>query len=357
MLARNRAFARALAASVLATAALALVLGSVPGAPPALCVAAGALAAALPLCALTVARYRAIARLAERLDERLHSDRAPGFDDMREGELAVLASELGKLTQRLALTAEQLERERARLADALADISHQLKTPLTQLSLTTELIRARVAASGGVGIDAAAVRDIASRLRRAELLQERIGWLVSALLKLARIDAGTVALAAEHVDAAKLVDEAVSGLAIAFDIADVAVDVSVQPGAGFRGDARWSAEALANVLKNCIEHTPAGGCVRIRATEDALACRIAVEDTGGGIAEEDLPHIFERFYRGRGAGGAAGEVEPAGVGIGLALAKSLVTAQGGRITACNATGPDGRVSGARFTIAFFKAVV
>lgn len=97
--------------------------------------------------------------------------------------------------------------------------------------------------------------------------------------------------------------------------------------------------------------------MRIRATEDALACRIAVEDTGGGIAEEDLPHIFERFYRGRGAGGAAGEVEPAGVGIGLALAKSLVTAQEGRITACNATGPDGRVSGARFTIAFFKAVV
>ena len=108
----------------------------------------------------------------------------------------------------------------------------------------------------------------------------------------------------------------------------------VQDGASYEGDLTWSVEALENILKNCMEHTPAGGCVSVRVTEDVLACRIRIEDTGPGIAESDLPHIFERFYRGsRDANAASSEVNPAGVGIGLALSKSLVTAQGGTLTA------------------------
>lgn len=153
-------------------------------------------------------------------------------------------------------------------------------------------------------------------------------------------------------------------LAVAFDLADVRLSIDVQPEASFSGDLSWSAEALGNVLKNCMEHTPAGRCVRLRATEDALACRISIEDDGPGIAPEDLPHVFERFYRGGHSAaketealGRGSEVNPAGVGIGLSLAKSLIAAQGGTITARNATDANGRVTGARFDITFFKTAV
>ena len=138
----------------------------------------------------------------------------------------------------------------------------------------------------------------------------------------------------------------------AMDLHDVSLVVQVAEGASFQGDARWTTEALENVLKNCMEHTPAGGTVRLQACEDALACRITVTDSGPGIAAEDLPHIFERFYRGR-SGVPYGERGSAqGFGIGLALARALISAQGGALSAANA--PSG---GAQFSIAFPKLTV
>lgn len=353
MLGRNRELAAALFAWAVLTGGICLLTYLFAGGFAAVWALAAGVAALVPWAVVTWQRYRALARLSERIDGLLHGERPLGFDGMREGELAILTNELDKLVQRLTRTAEQLGRERTLLADSLADISHQLRTPLTSLSLTTELIRKRVA-EHPKGIPAADASAIAVRLRTAERLQEHIGWLVATLLKLARIDAGVVQLACQPVDAGCAVRKAADELAIAFDLADVEPVFDIQPQAGFTGDADWTVEALANVLKNCLEHTPAGGQVHVTVSEDALACRIRIEDTGPGIAEADLAHIFERFYRGRDA---AAEVNPAGVGIGLALAKSLVTAQGGSIRADNARDAAGAVTGARFDIAFFKTVV
>lgn len=289
-------------------------------------------------------RYRTIARMAAQVDAVLHDERDVSFERMREGELAILASELDKMCSRLALANEDLLREKNALADALADVSHQIKTPLTSLSLMTSLTRGALVADGDH------VGEV-KRLRTMERLEGRVEWLVSSLLKLARIDAGVVSFARTRVDASELVARAADPLAVTFDLADVELVCDVQEGSGFEGDLAWTAEALENILKNCLEHTPAGGRVRVRAGEDALAFRLRVEDTGAGIAPDDLPHVFERFWRG-GERGAGSEVDPGGVGIGLALAKSLVTAQGGSIRASNA--PNG---GARFDIVFFKATV
>ena len=307
------------------------------------CAATAAALLAVVLVA-TRRRYRAIARLAERADAVLHGKRDVSFERMREGELAILASELDKMRSRLTLANEELTREKNALADALADISHQLKTPLTSLSLMTALAR-------GALVEEGAHPGEVERLRTMERLEGRVEWLVSSLLKLARIDAGVVSFARARVDAGELVARAAEPLEVAADLADVELVREVQPGAGFEGDLAWTAEALENVLKNCLEHTPAGGRVRVRASEDALAFRLRVEDTGPGIAEGDLPHVFERFWRGGGQG-ASSEVEPTGVGIGLALAKSLVTAQGGSVRAGNAPG-----GGAAFDLVFFKATV
>lgn len=300
---------------------------------------------------LTDRRYRALANMAANLDRVLAGERDIRLRDMSEGELAILSSEIDKVIARLNLTVDELQAEKLALSDALADISHQLKTPLTSIAISTELIRDRLSARGDS-------EDLVERLRLIQTLQARVEDLVSALLKLARIDAGVIKLVCGDVDARELVRKSFEPLAIAFDIADVRFSADVQDGASYEGDLTWSVEALENILKNCMEHTPAGGCVSVRVTEDVLACRIRIEDTGSGIAKSDLPHIFERFYRGsRDANAAPSEVNPAGVGIGLALSKSLVTAQGGTLTAENLRDENGNVTGAAFNLVFFKTVV
>lgn len=300
---------------------------------------------------LTNRRYRALANMAANLDRVLAGERDIRLRDMSEGELAILSSEIDKVIARLNLTVDELQAEKLALSDALADISHQLKTPLTSIAISTELIRDRLSARGDS-------EDLVERLRLIQTLQARVEDLVSALLKLARIDAGVIKLVCGAVDARELVRKSFEPLAIAFDIADVRFSADVQDGASYEGDLTWSVEALENILKNCMEHTPAGGCVSVRVTEDVLACRIRIEDTGPGIAESDLPHIFERFYRGsRDANATPSEVNPAGVGIGLALSKSLVTAQGGTLTAENLRDENGNITGAAFNLVFFKTVV
>lgn len=300
---------------------------------------------------LTDRRYRALANMAANLDRVLAGERDIRLRDMSEGELAILSSEIDKVIARLNLTVDELQAEKLALSDALADISHQLKTPLTSIAISTELIRDRLSARGDS-------EDLVERLRLIQTLQARVEDLVSALLKLARIDAGVIKLVCGDVDARELVRKSFEPLAIAFDIADVRFSADVQDGASYEGDLTWSVEALENILKNCMEHTPAGGCVSVRVTEDVLACRIRIGDTGPGIAESDLPHIFERFYRGsRDANATPSEVNPAGVGIGLALSKSLVTAQGGTLTAENLRDENGNITGAAFNLVFFKTVV
>lgn len=300
---------------------------------------------------LTNRRYHALANMAANLDRVLAGERDIRLRDMSEGELAILSSEIDKVIARLNLTVDELQAEKLALSDALADISHQLKTPLTSIAISTELIRDRLSARGDS-------EDLVERLRLIQTLQARVEDLASALLKLARIDAGVIKLVCGDVDARELVRKSFEPLAIAFDIADVRFSADVQDGASYEGDLTWSVETLENILKNCMEHTPAGGCVSVRVTEDVLACRIRIEDTGPGIAESDLPHIFERFYRGsRDANATPSEVNPAGVGIGLALSKSLVTAQGGTLTAENLRDENGNITGAAFNLVFFKTVV
>ena len=348
----DRAFRRSLAAAAAGTilvAAAASMTGNEDSVP---WLVGAAVVAALPLVALTLVRYSRIAELSARVDDVLHGERTIDLDRMDEGELAVLTSELDKMVTRLNLTADELTQERQTLADALADISHQLKTPLTSIALTTELVRRDLAREEGHTHEIEHLRTIAQ-------LERRVERLVSALLKLARLDAGVVHLATQPVDVAALVDDAFEPLAIAFDIADVTFERTIEPGCSFMGDASWSAEALENLLKNCLEHTPAGGTVA-RSGPLAMSWHAALwlRTPARVFAEEDLPHVFERFYRGAAAATDtdASEVNPAGVGIGLALARALVEAQGGALTAENAQDGAGRTTGARFRMTFFKDI-
>ena len=326
-------------------------------------------------CGISLYRHRQIMRLAAEIDEVLHGGRRVDFSTCREGDVAILTSELAKMVARLGRTRDQLSHERNALADALADVSHQIRTPLTAIGLMLPLIERT---DDG--------RERRRLVRELEGMLDQVSWLVTTLLKIAKVDAGAMHVERREVRAGEVARRAVGPLATAMDLRAVNLVLDLDEAATFVGDAPWSVEAVENIVKNCMEHTPAGGTVTVTVREDALATTLAVSDTGPGIAAEDLPHIFERFYRGRDEGargaedsrnanglqggegsrgtGAAGahpsvaaavvdEVrQPAGFGIGLSLAQALVSAQGGTLRAAN--NPDG---GARFEIAFPKLVV
>jgi len=245
-----------------------------------------------------------------------------------------LKNDLYKVTVRLREQAEQLQKDKTALANLIADISHQIKTPLTSLGVLADLL-----ADDPPEADR---RAFVARLR-AEL--GRIQWLTAALLKLARLDAGTAAFKSELVDMRRLIDRALEPLLIPLEIKGQQLVVEGSEGASFVGDLNWSAEALTNVVKNCVEHAPEGGRIEIRYGANALYAEILVSDDGAGIARRDLPNIFNRFYRGQNAGENS-------VGIGLALAKAIFNAQGGDITVASEPG-----EGTRFEIRVFRGVV
>ena len=280
-------------------------------------------------------RYNRLAGLSREIDRVLHGASRDQLDRYQEGELAILHNELSKMTIRLQNQAEALAADKRFLSDAMADLSHQLRTPLTSLRLVVSML-----SDENVDED-----------RRLELLRElhsllgRLDWLIETMLKLSRLDAGTVVMAAEPVDAARLVREASAPLAVPMDLRDLRLRVQVEDGASFTGDLAWSVEALGNVLKNCMEHTPPGGEIRVTVRTTPIFTEFAVEDDGPGIDPADLPHLFERFYKGRDA-------SPASVGIGLALAQKIVSLQNGTIRAAN-----GRSGGARFIFRFYTGTV
>ncbi len=304
------------------------------------CALVGGLAMAGSFLLVERRRNARVAELAERVDLILRDMAGPqDLDDYDEGELAVLANELQKMCVLLRDQAEGLRKERDGLADELADISHQLRTPLMAMGLAVELL-------GRPDTTPERRRELLRELRRTS---DSMNWLVTSLLTLARADAGSLQLTSAPVDVASLVEEAVGPLRIACELKGVSLEVEGPRGEGdgpaFEGDAGWSREALANIVKNCMEHTPEGGFVRVAFSQDAVATRIVVTDSGPGISRADLPHIFERFYKGGGSASSS-------AGIGLALARCLVTSQGGTLKAGNAA-----AGGARFEMTFPRTVV
>lgn len=298
---------------------------------------AGILTVALSVLLLTLylldarRRYRTMAHLAEDIDAVLHGRQDISFAQYTEGEVSLLRSELRKMTVRLTEQAELLRQEKVQLAESMADISHQMRTPLTAVNLLlTELS------------DPDASEEMRQNSLRALRRQvQRMEWLVSALLKLAKLDAGTVRFRRERVALSELIARAAEPLSILMEVKGQRLIVRASGSADC--DSAWTAEAIGNILKNCTEHM-GEGTITVTAEENAVAACIRIRDEGGGIAPEDLPHLFERYYKGRNASEES-------VGIGLALSRSIAAAQNGTLSAANVQG------GAEFTLKLYKSTV
>ena len=279
-------------------------------------------------------RFNAMEQLSTELDEILHDNSRFLITECEEGELAILSSSIRKMTLKLKEQASNLTDEKKVLTDAIADIFHQMRTPLTSMRLSCSMLseedlpyeeRIRF------------VRGIKKQL-------ERMQWLVETLLKMSKIEAGTVTFRRERLDAKELVQKACEPLLIPLELRDIKLQITTND-AGLTGDMEWLAEAVGNIVKNCMEHTPEGGQISINAEENAIYTVLTIEDTGKGFDKNDIAHIFERFYKGKNSGSES-------VGIGLALCRTIITGLDGTIKAEN--GKDG---GARFEIRFYKNVV
>ncbi len=277
-------------------------------------------------------RYRRISSLANEIDAILHGKENIDLSHYNEGELSLLQSEITKLFVRLREQADMLKDDKTRLADSIADISHQVRTPLTSVNLIA-------AALLNPALDEeqrrAQVRDMQRQL-------DRIDWLISSLLKIAKLDAGTIFLRRDKISLKSLIDKAAEPLAIPMELKEQTIEADIS--GSFIGDLSWTAEAVGNILKNCMEHMEQG-TIYVTTRENSLYSEIIIRDTGPGIDKNDIPHLFERFYKGTNSSEQS-------VGIGLALSRMIIVKQNGTIKAENY-----KSGGAVFTIRFYKGTI
>lgn len=287
-------------------------------------------------CLFTYYRYKQISNLSEYLRRISSGEYSLDIRDNHEGELSILKSEIYKVNLMLSEYNEQLRQEKVTLADHMANISHQLKTPLTSMMVMADLI----------------ADEKLSEQKRKEFIShiqvqlERIEWLVSSLLKMSKLDAGVVEMNKKDVTVKTLIGKAIDPLLISMELKDIQyIDNYSIHSLSLSCDLNWTAEALTNILKNCVEHTPEGGKITVSAQDNPLYTEIKIADNGVGIRREDLPYIFTRFYKGKNS-------SPDSVGIGLAMSKSIVINQGGDIIVKSE--PD---KGSQFIIKLYKTVI
>lgn len=309
----------------------------------------------LYIIVFTVIRYRKIRKLSEWLSalqdrdnngisdyieklKSLTSHDEYKFTEYVEGELSILQNEVYKVTVRMIELNERLLKDKTYLADTLADISHQLKTPMTSMMVMADLLG-----------DSALPEDKKQEfIRNIQNQLERMEWLLSTLLKMSKLDAGTLRLNPSPTDLNQMINKAVSHLIIPMELKNQGLAISCKgrnENVMLNIDENWTVEAVSNIVKNCMEHTPEFGSINIEYGENPLYKYISIKDTGEGISDEDLPHIFERFYKGKNAGKDS-------VGIGLAFAKQIIIKENGSIEVTSKKG-----EGSTFFIKFYKGAV
>lgn len=285
--------------------------------------------------AFTRWRYRELEKLSIYLREISSGNDSLDVRDNQEGELSILKNDIYKVTLMLSEQRSLLQRDKMQLTDAISDISHQLKTPLTSMTVMADLL-------SSADLPPVKRMEFTHNIR---IQLERIDWLVSSLLKLSKMDAKTIPFKKEPVLVKQLIQQALEPVLIPMDIKEQTVSINGDDNVSFIGDFNWTSEALINILKNGVEHTQEGGAIAISYTENALFTEIIIADNGKGIPKEDLPYIFKRFYKGKHASEGS-------IGIGLAMAHSIIASQGGVIDVRS----DGE-NGTEFHIKLYKQVI
>lgn len=289
----------------------------------------GFLAGSLLCCLLFFSRRRKQQQRIESLTEYLEKvniGEGVILPQTGEDDFSRLQDEIYKTITELYQTKERALAAKRNFARNLYNIAHQIKTPITSASLSLQMMQ-KIPSP-----------EYVEQIRRQ---LSRLTYLEESLLLLSRIDAGTLSLERRPVDVFTLLELSADNMRELFRDAGVEIDIQESGERIIQVDMEWTMEAVMNLLKNCMEHTPLGGKVSCFYEQNPIYTQITITDTGSGFEKEDIPHLFERFYRGKNA-------KKDGIGIGLALAKAIIEEQNGVIKAKR--GPDG---GACFEIRFY----
>lgn len=262
-----------------------------------------------------ITQEKKIAEINEYIKQINNKNYILKIEENDNGELSKLRNELYKTTVLLKETAEISEKEKENLSTAIADISHQLKTPLTSIRIMLDNIQDNPDMERAVRDDFLA--DISKQI-------DWISSLVVSLLKIAKFDAGTIKMENNEINAKNLIDNIVSNLAILIELKNIEIITNVDEKATFIADYKWQQEALTNILKNAIEHSKQNSRIYITVENTSLFLKIIIKDEGSGIDKEDLKHIFQRFYKTKNSSENS-------IGIGLPLAKAIIEQSNGYI--------------------------
>lgn len=253
-----------------------------------------------------------IVKCIEKINKKNYSI---NIDENSEDELSILKNELYKITIMLKEDAENSKKDKLKLKDSLSDISHQLKTPLTSINIMLDNIL------DNPDMDSNTKEKFIQNIKR-EITN--ISSLVGEILKLSKFDASVIKFEEQQVFIDDIVKSAISNVEMMAELKNINIEVNNQDNIKLVCDAKWQIEAITNILKNCIEHSKDDSTITIDIDSNKIYKQITIKDNGEGIDEKDLPHIFERFYKGKNSSKDS-------VGIGLALAKTIIEKDNGSI--------------------------
>lgn len=251
--------------------------------------------------------------------------------DINEEDLSLLKNEIYKTTIMLNEISEISKKDKKELEESLEDISHQLKTPLTSILIMIDTLL------DDVDMDQNTREDFLRNMKREVM---NINFLVKSILKLSRLNTNTVKFISKKESVKEIINEAILNVSLLSDLKNVKIETNLSD-SFINCDYKWQIEALTNILKNSIEHSYENNKVLIESSENNAYVKITIKDFGTGIAEEDINHIFERFYKGK-------DSDYDSIGIGLALSKSIIEKQNGKISV------ESSENGTTFTIKYFK---
>ena len=258
--------------------------------------------------------YNKIRKLSIYANDILNNKYNMDIREYSEGDISNLKNDLYKMTIKLKEQNELSLKDKIYLQDTLSDISHQLKTPLTSMYVINELLY-------DDKLDKSLKKKLLNKSKKG---LERIEWLITSLLKMSRLDSGSEKLIFEEVKLINIINKTIEPIRIPLELKNINLNVSCSNDIKVNVDVNWTTEALINILKNAMEHTLENGNINIVCSDNPLYTMISISDDGCGISKKDLPHIFERFYKGMS--------NKESIGIGLNMSKKIIESENGNIS-------------------------
>lgn len=281
--------------------------------------------------------FNNIKRLGERADEMVEGNF--NFTELKfeEGDFYVFYNKFIHMGERLENALKDLQDEKLNLKDIINDISHQLKTPLSALIAYNDILKNHEN------------MDIETKSKFIGMTSEqldRMDWLITTLLKYARIESNAVSYNKEVMPLSESIRYAIEPLKVAANDKSQSIELVFNSEGYYFHDKKWIAEGLSNIIKNAIEHTNIDGKIKITLEETPMFISITISDNGEGIDEREIKNIFKRFYKGKNS------INPKSIGIGLSLSKKIIEAHGGSISVESEL-----KKGTIFNIMFLKVIV